>query len=528
MSVALPCDAATAEAIGALWLLNELTPAGVLGRRAVEGMKPFRAGEEAEASARADRVAALAESSDAGTLQDAAAVLAASPDIAPVVARAQLGETLADYDFLQLLRFGDAAARAGELLPPFKSAVGNEALDALRSSLEPSRSEGRGFGLAGDREARAALVRAQAAFDSRRREALSDAAAALGRSDVADDEFVLMRSEVPAALPACLIVLREAPTYWLCRVEYGDDQRALLERRDAAAQRLAAAEERSRAALSSAVRDSAMGLVAAAAALGEAEMLVAAAAFAKRYNCRPARVVQKPRLALTQARFPPLQRLLAEERRTFVPLDLTLDGVAVLTGPNMGGKTVCLRTCGFVALCAALGLPVPAERAETALFDDIAWMGTSDEGAAGGLLSSFAREVLRARDVLSRTGRRLVLVDEFARTTAPHDGAALLAALVARLQAEGTIGLAATHLDGIAAAAGVPHFAVRGLRSGARLPAGADVHAALAALAADMDYSIEAVGANDAARSDAIELAQLLGLDADLIADARRRAARTE
>jgi hypothetical protein len=529
---ALPCDAATAGAVGASWLMSRLTPAGFYGRRALDRRTPFRPGEEPQARARAERIVALAEQNDERALEAAAAALASAPDIGSLTARAQLGETLADYDFLQLLRFGDAVARADGALPSLRSPIGNEALQTLRGALERSRTEGRGFALAGEGHGEAArlradLLRAQKDFDALRRRTLSQVAAALGRSDIADDEFVVMREGVRGSLPAVVVVLREAPTYWLCRVAYGEEERQLLERRDAAAQRLAASEDRERAALSRAVSESSAGLSAAADALGDVELLVAAARFAKRYDCRPATLVERPHLTFAAARFPPLEDALHEEGRRFVPLDLALDGAAVLTGPNMGGKSVALRTCGFVALCAALGLPVPAQRAETALFDDIAWIGTPDEGAAGGLLSSFAREVLRAREVLSRGGRQLVLVDEFARTTAPHEGAALLSALLARLQRDGKIALAATHLDGIAAAAGVAHFAVRGLRGAVPAAAGADVHAALAALAAGMDYSIEAVGEGGTGRSDAIELAQLLGLDGDLVADARRRAARS-
>jgi dsDNA-specific endonuclease/ATPase MutS2 len=140
------------------------------------------------------------------------------------------------------------------------------------------------------------------------------------------------------------------------------------------------------------------------------------------------------------------------------------------------------------------------------------------------LLSAFAQEVVRLRNVLTRNARRLlVLADEFARTTTPVEGKALLVALLQRLRERAACGLAATHLDGVAGEAGARHFAVRGLRGIPQPPATGDLHQALAALAASMDYTIVEVGGDAAGTADAIALASLLGLDPQLIEAARRQ-----
>jgi DNA mismatch repair ATPase MutS len=215
---------------------------------------------------------------------------------------------------------------------------------------------------------------------------------------------------------------------------------------------------------------------------------------------------------------------LAAEGRAFAPIAIDLRGVAVLSGPNMGGKSVCLRTCGLIAACAAFGVPVPAERAECALFDEIAWVGVgAHEERLGGLLSTFAREVVHLRDALERGARRpLVLIDEFARSTTPLEGGALLVALLRRLKDLGACALAATHLAGIATSAGARHFAVRGLRGIPQRPPAGDLHLALASLAESMDYTIAEVGSDGASSADALALASLLGLDAKLVAEAHR------
>src|SRR5580704_1905646 len=111
------------------------------------------------------------------------------------------------------------------------------------------------------------------------------------------------------------------------------------------------------------------------------------------------------------------------------------------------------------------------------------------ETHVGGLLSSFAQEVLELKEILLREAPRLlILIDEFARTTTPHEGKALLVALLERLRERHACGMLATHLAGLAAAAGVRHFAVRGLRGIPTPPSTDNIAEALSILGASMDY----------------------------------------
>ena len=260
-------------------------------------------------------------------------------------------------------------------------------------------------------------------------------------------------------------------------------------------------------------------------AFGEVDVLLAAARFTRIHRCTVATVADDAQFAISSARFLPLEAELAAQGRAFTPVDVRLDGIAVLTGPNMGGKSVALRTCGFVAACAAYGLPVPAQAAHVPLFGEIVWLGigADEDNETGGLLSSFAREVVRLRDVLAGdAAKRLVLLDEFARTTTPREGKALLIGVIERLQKERACGLAATHLGGVAAAARVRHYAVRGLRGIPQRPATTDLADALETLAASMDYTLEEVTSERTQDADAIALASLLGIDDGVIAAARR------
>ncbi|HKU81513.1 MAG TPA: hypothetical protein VJP76_05010 [Candidatus Tumulicola sp.] len=529
MNAAPAYDQLTARALEFEWLADAVRPASAYGERSFAELRPFARGRENEARARALEIERMAAAVPE-RLDSIADALRNAPDALGAIARASMGEILDDADFLEVQRWCDAVERADALLDGLRAGAGNAGVRAVREALESGRSGKFGFYLADEFEpglaaARGELQRRQAELDALRGRAIERAARELGRDDLTGDEFVVMRTDLPPVLPRGVRVLRDAPAYVLCALDYGDDDVRALERRDAAAAHAAACEERARAHLSASIRERSGELLAAANACGEIDVSIAAARFSQRYDCRAAEIAGDATLTFEGGRFLPLAVRLEGEGRAFVPLDVDLHDVAALTGPNMGGKSVCLRTCGFVALCAALGLPVPARRARVALFDDVAWLGAGadDDDRAGGLLSSFAREVVRVRDVLERPAQhRLVLLDEFARTTTPAEAKALLVALLERLRALGACGLAATHLAGVAEAAGVRHFAVRGLLGATGSAPPGDLQAALTALAAAMDYSIAEVRGEAAAGSDALELAALLGLDQRLVGQARR------
>lgn len=524
-------DGVTAQALDFAWLVKALAPASEYGRRIFAELAPFSPGEEDRALRRSAVVDALAQAADVARLDAVRDALRAAPDASGAVARASMGDVLGDAALFELQRFCDAAARVDSLLEGIAptGAVTSDAVGETAAALEGGRAGKFGFYLADGfdsalRDARERASRLQAEFDAARGRAAGVVARELGRDDVGADEFIVMRADADA-LPLGVRVVREAPTYYLCALEYDEPTLAAMARRDEAVDAVANAEERVRERLSEAVRLRAAELDRAMRRLGETDVLVSAARFARTYECRPARVVRGSEVHFKGGRFLPLAGELESSGRRFTPIDVELHDVAVLTGPNMGGKSVCLRTCGLVVLCAAFGLPVPAGDAQTGLFDEIAWLGIgADENLSGGLLSSFAREVVRLRDVMARSARKtFVLVDEFARTTTPHEGKALLVALIEVLRDRGACGMVATHLGGVANDAGARHFAVRGLRGIPERPSAADLGEALASLARSMDYTIAEVGEGQTeARADALALAGLLGLDGGLIEAAYR------
>jgi DNA mismatch repair protein MutS2 len=522
---------AAGDEIGVDWLRTSIAPGGDFGRRARAAERPFRRGDEAAAAAAIERVAAVARDVSGAGLARLQETIAAAPDPGAFVARARAGVVLGDAEFFDAGTFADAVAtvRAEAVHVAFADVGLPPPLDALRAALAPGRTPQRTFYL-GDAydpdlaAARADELELRARYDAERSRLGARVAAYAGLDHVREGEFILMRDRIAGPLPAEVRVLREAATYLLCELALDDGALGALSALEGAQRRVGACEDAVRTALTAVVGAAAALFDEAALALGALDAFLARARFARSYeHCVP-EIGEDVELAVEGARFLPLAASLALRGHRYAPLTFALDGVGVLTGPNMGGKSAALRTCGFVAACVALGVPVPAAAARVALFDEIAWIGIGPARDQASLLSSFGSEVVALRDFLERAPpRALVLVDEFARTTSPREGRALVVALLAQLRGREAIGLVATHLSGVAGAAGVAHFAVAGLRElpAARGAEALDLDAAIERIAAVMDYSVQRVERDGEPRADAIALAEVLGLDARLIARAR-------
>ncbi len=157
------------------------------------------------------------------------------------------------------------------------------------------------------------------------------------------------------------------------------------------------------------------------------------------------------RLLLRGARHPILvsRHLRGEFSGQPVPLDLELDAenpVLLVTGPNMGGKTVAMKSVGLIALLAMAGLPVPAAQGTTIPWLDRIVCDIGDEQSIQDDVSTFLSHVRRVTEALEvATDRSLVLLDELGSGTDPAEGAALGQAVLEALLARGAMTLATTH-----------------------------------------------------------------------------------
>jgi hypothetical protein len=515
-------DALTAERIGATWLRAHLAPACDFGRRAEERAHAYGPGDEVRAREAIAHIVMLAAQLDRDGVARIRAALRRAPDPLPIVSRARVGDPLGDVDFYELGRYADALDAIERTWDVAGGSVGERppVLASLRATLAPGRTDGT-FVLADAfaaplGPARAAYAAADVTFEGERARLAQALAPALGFVPEGD-EFILMRDAHPGVPPG-VRVARETPAYRACALDLDDAALAADGAREAAFERLADAESAARRVLAERIARDADAIVASTEAIGELDRVLARVAFTQRWGgCIPD--FMPDRFAFDDAVFAPLAEALATEGLDYTPLSLDLRGAAVLTGPNMGGKSAALALCGFLAACASAGVPPIATCAAFPLLARVAWIGGDEPAEKRRLLSSFGAEVTRVRDMFANPSRpEIFLLDEFARTTGPREGRALLVAVIEALAHRGAFALAATHYDDVARDAQCAHVAIAGL--GERtfdVRAATDIHAALDAVAQAMDYRIIPVAEGAHSPSDALAVAALLGLDPTII-----------
>ena len=159
-------------------------------------------------------------------------------------------------------------------------------------------------------------------------------------------------------------------------------------------------------------------------AIAVLDVLCALAETARLFRyCRP-ELNDSLRLVIKDGRHPVLDQSLVEEK--FVPNDTELDGetirMAIVTGPNMAGKSTYIRQVALIVLMAQIGSFVPAESAEVGLVDRIfTRVGASDDLARGE--STFMVEMNETANIINNASERsLVILDEIGRGTSTFDG----------------------------------------------------------------------------------------------------------
>jgi DNA mismatch repair protein MutS len=159
-------------------------------------------------------------------------------------------------------------------------------------------------------------------------------------------------------------------------------------------------------------------------AIAVLDVLCALAETARLFRyCRP-ELNDSLRLVIKDGRHPVLDQSLVEEK--FVPNDTELDGetirMAIVTGPNMAGKSTYIRQVALIVLMAQIGSFVPAESAEVGLVDRIfTRVGASDDLARG--QSTFMVEMNETANIINNASERsLVILDEIGRGTSTFDG----------------------------------------------------------------------------------------------------------
>ena len=189
---------------------------------------------------------------------------------------------------------------------------------------------------------------------------------------------------------------------------------------------------------------------ASAAAVAEVDLFAGLAQVAAENRYVRPRFTEDGTLKVLQGRHPVIEKLTEREAQRFIPNDLYFDRknstIAVITGPNMGGKSTYLRQAALLAVMAQMGSFVPATEASLPLVDRVyTRIGASDNLARG--RSTFMVEMTETAVILNTaTKDSLIILDEIGRGTSTYDGLALAWAVIEHIHERiGAYTLFATH-----------------------------------------------------------------------------------
>ncbi len=183
--------------------------------------------------------------------------------------------------------------------------------------------------------------------------------------------------------------------------------------------------------------------------LGEIDFIMAKAQVALDFIAGMPVISEDGRMNLRKARHPLLERALRKEKKEIVPLTASLTPekhILLISGPNAGGKSVCLKTVGLLQYMFQWGMLIPtSETSEMLVFDRI-MVDIGDDQSIDNDLSTYSSFLSNMKEMLAKADdKTLILIDEFGSGTEPAAGGAIAEAILSELDKRGSYGVITTH-----------------------------------------------------------------------------------
>ena len=242
--------------------------------------------------------------------------------------------------------------------------------------------------------------------------------------------------------------------------------------------------------------------------LAEIDFIRAKALLAEQTVAVKPALEKEPVLDWTRAVHPLLQLSLAKHGKKVVPLDIELNKqqrILLISGPNAGGKSVCLKTVGLLQYMLQCGLLIPLHECSHAGLFSCIFIDIGDEQSIEDDLSTYSSHLTNMKNMMKHcSGQSLILIDEFGGGTEPQIGGAIAEAVLKRFNEKGTFGVITTHYQNL------KHFAEdhEGVVNGAMLY---DRH---------LMQALFQLQIGNPGSSFAVEIARKIGLPEEVIADA--------
>lgn len=523
-------DAETRRQLGFDQIWSRIRPVSSLGRKRMRQASAFGKGQIAELEQELKRLEHICAwlQEDPRAADSLSFLLGTVRDIGGSIDRSLQGAVLDDTEFYEIKKLlaavekiqGELARLKWDILLPEPL----EQCPACREALSIGQGGRDSFYIADDydeqlAEARKERIRLENVLARCRESADSKLIQAVGRTLSMDGKISLSTAETEKiervqeiAELAKVQETEDIVTFQLVETEQMRNAGQALHKAREEEERL---KEHVRKGLSQTVAEHGPRLKRILEQLAYLDFLLAKAKFSAEINGVRPKLCTDSALRIDSGRHLLVEEEVRETGRKYTPLSLEIaSGVTLITGPNMGGKTASLGTIGLLAAMAQYGLLVPAGSMEFSPRDFITAHLATAEIPKG--LSSFAGEVAFLRDAAERSDADgLILVDEIAHGTSPAEGAAVAQAVIEYLTHKQTITVITTHFPALAGVPGVYHLRVRGLDKSKLTSVEAD------ALQRCMDYRLEEAGPERVQGSDAVLVAEALGLNESVVRRAR-------
>lgn len=262
--------------------------------------------------------------------------------------------------------------------------------------------------------------------------------------------------------------------------------------------------------------------------IGKLDLALARADFAISRNLVKPEIVDEHIVDFVDGRNIQVEDIIKKKGKEYCPVSLLLeDGVTLITGANMGGKTVSLKLAGQVPILAQYGFFVPAKEARIGLSNYMQILIGDSQSVERGL-SSFGSEMEELKEILDKgQDRSLILIDEIASGTNPTEGTALTKSLVDYLIERPYISLITTHFESVTEREGVVNMQVKGLSECNFASLKSEIQRAnrrerINIISKYMDYRLCRVENETQVPKDALSIAAMLGLDKAIIEGAKK------
>ncbi|HQO09568.1 MAG TPA: hypothetical protein PLK90_05555 [Clostridiales bacterium] len=258
--------------------------------------------------------------------------------------------------------------------------------------------------------------------------------------------------------------------------------------------------------------------------VGQIDFVMAKAMLAHENSCVMPEITSGSVISIFDAINPEVRDRLIQNKHEFVPVSIELsNGTNVITGANMGGKSVSLATITLNVYLGLCGFYVFAKKAEIPHLDFVFFLSDDMQSVSGGL-STFGAEIVIVKEILElmKDHNGFFALDEFAKGTNPHEGRALVRSFFEYLTGFQTISLMTTHFDGVLDER-MTHYQVIGL-SRADISEISDQISTktFGAIQKHMDYRLERTSWKSEVSKEAVRVARMLGFEEKILNRAQR------